>query len=70
MTNQEFLQKTTSLNNLLFSYALRLTRSRQDAEDLVQETTMKAYHHREKFASLISTVSNAPADTSTSRLRT
>lgn len=50
MTNQEFLQKTTSLNNLLFSYALRLTRSRQDAEDLVQETTMKAYHHREKFA--------------------
>ena len=50
MTNQEFIQQTNSLNNLLFSYALRLTRSRQDAEDLVQETTMKAYRHREKFA--------------------
>ena len=50
MTNQEFIQQTNTLNNLLFSYALRLTRSRQDAEDLVQETTMKAYRHREKFA--------------------
>lgn len=50
MTNQEFIQQTNVLNNLLFSYALRLTRSRQDAEDLVQETTMKAYRHREKFA--------------------
>lgn len=50
MTNQEFIQQTNVLNNLLFSYALRLTRSRQDAEDLVQETTMKAFRHREKFA--------------------
>lgn len=50
MTNQEFLQQTNVLHNLLFSYALRLTRSRQDAEDLVQETTMKAFRHREKFA--------------------
>jgi RNA polymerase sigma-70 factor (ECF subfamily) len=50
MTNKEFIAKTNKLNNLLFSFALRLTRSRQDAEDLMQETTIKAYKYRENFA--------------------
>lgn len=50
MTNQEFIAKTDELNNLLFSFALRLTRSRQDAEDLMQETAIKAYKYRENFA--------------------
>lgn len=49
MTNQEFTQKTNQLENLLFSFALRLTRSRQDAEDLMQETKIKAYKYRNKF---------------------
>ncbi|MTB53995.1 RNA polymerase sigma factor [Lewinella sp. W8] len=49
MTNQEFTIKTQQFKNLLFSYALRLTQSRQDAEDLVQETTIKAYRYRESF---------------------
>lgn len=50
MTNQEFTQKTQELNNLLFAFALRLTRSRQDAEDLMQETKIKAYKYRKNFA--------------------
>lgn len=50
MTNQEFTAKTNELNNLLFSFALRLTRSRQDAEDLMQETAIKAYKYRNNFA--------------------
>ncbi len=50
MTNQEFTTKTNELNNLLFSFALRLTHSRQDAEDLMQETAIKAYKYRKNFA--------------------
>jgi len=50
MTNQEFTAKTQELNNLLFAFALRLTRSRQDAEDLMQETQIKAYKYRDNFA--------------------
>lgn len=49
MTNQEFTTKTQELNNLLFAFALRLTRSRQDAEDLMQETAIKAYKYRHNF---------------------
>ena len=50
MTNHEFTTKTNELNNLLYAFALRLTRSRQDAEDLLQETTIKAYKYRNNFA--------------------
>lgn len=49
MTNQEFTHKTNQLENLLFAFALRLTRSRQDAEDLMQETKIKAFKYRNKF---------------------
>lgn len=33
----------------LFKTALRLTRNREDAEDLVQETYLKAYRHWQRF---------------------
>ncbi|MBC6992893.1 sigma-70 family RNA polymerase sigma factor [Neolewinella lacunae] len=49
MTPQEFTQEIGKLENLLFSFALRLTRSQQDAQDLIQETSMRAYRHRDKF---------------------
>lgn len=49
MTNDQFLESIDKLNNLLFSYALRLTRSHQDAQDLMQETTMRAFRHKDKF---------------------
>jgi len=51
MNNQEFVQKIDKLENLLFSFALRLTKNRQDAQDLMQETSIRAYKHRDKFAS-------------------
>jgi len=50
MTNQEFTQNIGTLENLLFSFALRLTKNRQDAQDLMQETSLRAYRHRDKFA--------------------
>lgn len=49
MTNQEFTSKIDELEGLLYSFALRLTRNRQDAQDLVQETSLRAFRHREKF---------------------
>lgn len=49
MTNQEFTTQMSGLENLHYSFALRLTRSRQDAEDLVQETTLKAFRNIDKF---------------------
>ena len=50
MNNQEFTQNMGKLENLLFSFALRLTKNRQDAQDLMQETSLRAYRHRAKFA--------------------
>lgn len=49
MTNQEFINQIDELEGLLYSFALRLTRNRQDAQDLVQETNLRAFRHREKF---------------------
>ncbi len=50
MTTQEFTTKTQELNTLLYAFALRLTKGQQDAEDLLQETTIKAFKYRERFA--------------------
>lgn len=50
MTSQEFTHKIGTLDNLLFSFALRLTKNRQDAQDLMQETSLRAFRHRDKFA--------------------
>ncbi len=49
MTNGEFTSEIGKLQNLLFSFALRLTRNHEDAQDLMQETAMRAYRHRDKF---------------------
>ncbi len=49
MTNAQFSQELNKLQNLLFSFALRLTRNHEDAQDLMQETAMRAYRHRDKF---------------------
>ena len=50
MTNQQFVSEIDRLENLLFAFALRLTRNYEDAQDLMQETTLRAYKHRDKFA--------------------
>lgn len=49
MNDTQFSQELSKVNNLLFAFALRLTRSKDDAKDLMQETAMRAYRHRDKF---------------------
>lgn len=50
MTSTQFTQELDKLQNLLFSFALRLTRNYEDAQDLMQETALRAFRHRDKFA--------------------
>jgi RNA polymerase sigma-70 factor (ECF subfamily) len=49
MNDAQFTREFNKVNNLLFAFALRLTRSKNDAKDLMQETAMRAYRHRDKF---------------------
>ena len=49
MNDTQFTRELDKVNNLLFAFALRLTRSKDDAKDLMQETAMRAYRHRDKF---------------------
>jgi RNA polymerase sigma factor (sigma-70 family) len=49
MTNKQFLSEMDRLENILFSFALRLTRNYEDAQDLMQETILRAYKHRNKY---------------------
>ena len=50
MTTAQFSQELNKLQNLLFAFALRLTKNHEDAQDLMQETAIRAYRHRDKFA--------------------
>ena len=52
MTALEFSYELNSLSSLLKPYALKLTKDSEDANDLMQETMMKAYVNREKFSRL------------------
>ena len=49
MTTLEFSKEFNALENILFSFALKLTKNREDAKDLMQETALRAYRHRGKF---------------------
>lgn len=49
MSTLEFSKEFNGLESILFSFAMKLTRNREDAKDLMQETAMRAYRHREKF---------------------
>lgn len=49
MSAVEFSQHFSKLESLLFAFALRLTNNYEDAKDLMQETALRAYKHRDKF---------------------
>ena len=49
MSPIEFKAKFNPLNDLMFGFAMRLTKNREDAKDLMQETLLKAYGNRHRF---------------------
>jgi RNA polymerase sigma-70 factor (ECF subfamily) len=51
MTVTEFTYNIGKVSKSLRPFALRLTRDSEDANDLLQETLMKAFNNRDKFTS-------------------
>ncbi len=49
LNDAQFSELMNRYNRYLFAFALNLSKSREDAEDLVQETAMRAYRNRDKF---------------------
>lgn len=49
MSTIDFQIKFNTLEDLLFAFAMKLTRNKDNAKDLVQETAFRAYRHRTKF---------------------
>lgn len=49
MTALEFGYRIDNLTSTLKPYALKLTKDRDEADDLLQETVFKAYSNRDKF---------------------
>lgn len=49
MSTYEFNHQFDALKSPLTSFALNLTKNRDDAEDLMQETAFRAYTNKEKF---------------------
>ncbi|MGL5561813.1 MAG: RNA polymerase sigma factor [Tannerellaceae bacterium] len=49
MNAQQFQQKLMSLQSNMMSFAMLLTANRDDAQDLLQDTTLKALDNQEKF---------------------
>lgn len=49
MTTIEFHNQFSFFKSALFSLAIKLTKSREDAEDLLQETALKAFKNRKTF---------------------
>ena len=46
-----FEREVIPLRDLLYRHAFRMSKNHADAEDLVQETVMKAYTHFDSFRS-------------------
>lgn len=49
MTQVQFQTKLVGLQDNLFSFALTLTANKEDAMDLLQDTTLKVLDNRDKF---------------------
>ena len=50
MTTVEFNERYQPLEDLLFAFAMKLTRNKVNAQDLMQETLCRAYKNRDRFA--------------------
>ena len=48
-TNHQFTQDFTALSSYLRGFAMKLTRDKNVAEDLFQETALSAFKHQNKF---------------------
>ncbi|MEM6316954.1 MAG: sigma-70 family RNA polymerase sigma factor [Bacteroidota bacterium] len=49
MTTEEFNERYQPLKTLLYAFAVKLTKNRANADDLVQETLCRAYKNRDRF---------------------
>lgn len=49
MTTSEFNAKYQPLENLLFAFAMKLTRNTTNAQDLMQETLCRAFKNKDRF---------------------
>jgi len=50
MTTPEFNDKVKVIEDLLFGFAMKLTRNKENAKDLMQETLCRAFKNRHRFA--------------------
>jgi len=49
MNTLQFNQNVARIEDLLFGFAMKLTKNRENAKDLMQETLTKAFDKRERF---------------------
>lgn len=49
MTTSEFNVEYKIIEDLLFGFAMKLTKNKDNAKDLMQETLCRAFKHRKKF---------------------
>lgn len=49
LSKTSFSDLFTQYHRYLFSFALKLTKRKEDAEDLIQETMMRAFRNKSKF---------------------
>lgn len=49
MTSIEFQENLDPIRDLLFAFALKLTRNKEDAKDLMQETLTRAFSNLDRF---------------------
>jgi len=49
MTSKEFDSRIACLRSFFFRFAMHLTKNKEDSEDLMQETMMRAYTNRNKY---------------------
>lgn len=49
MTNLSFNNKVAKIESLLFGFAMKLTRNRENAKDLMQETLMRSFNNRDRY---------------------